>query len=145
MSEPHRHADTNYKICGSDNHYSHEHGNSGNNIGCSHSISNHGIVEIINYIHAVPAGNQASNSFYNSFTSNELITTNCTDQMIITSPTLNDGNYTNVPDSITEHISNNEYTLIPRIITDPISSNEYTVMASKIKERIINEYTETVL
>lgn len=99
-----------------------------------HSISNQGILEIINNTHAVPAGNQASYSFYNDFTANEHLTTNCTDQMIIKGPALNDGNYAIVPDSITEHISNNGYTEIVNGIAESTLRDGYTAFINVITE-----------
>lgn len=64
--------------------------------------------------------------------------------MIITEPQVNDGNYTTIPDSISEHIYNNRYSVILRGMTDLIIRNEYTEMANEITQAIINEYTETV-
>lgn len=136
--------DKNYNIGGGNNHHSHEHNNSRDNIGSSHPISNQGRIEIINNTHDGLAGSQSIYPFHSGFTANEHRTTNCTNQMIITELTFNDGNYTTVPDFNTEHICNNGNKLIPRGTAELIIRNEYTAMYNEITEQIFNEYTEAV-
>lgn len=69
------------------------------------------------------------------------MTTNHSDQIITTEPTPHEGNYTSVPISISEHISNKACTVIPITTTEKIIKNEYREMADEITAPLINDYS----
>lgn len=73
------------------------------------------------------------------------MTTNCSDEMIITEPALNLCDYTTLPDGITKPIPNNANTVTQRGITEPPHSNRSTCMVNETTVHIGNiKYTATI-
>lgn len=130
MVDPYVYAETNLRNDGGNTYHKHEWDNSHNTIGCSHSIYNQCRVETMNTnTHIGLLGNQAFYSFETGFTANELMTTNCKYHMIITEPTLNNVNYTTIPDFIAQPMPNNALTVTQQIRTIKTQlGNRYTVM-----------------